>query len=439
VSTPPSACIDVRHLSKRFTLNASRPRSFQSLFLDTLHGQRQRSKEALLALDDVSFGVFPGETVALIGQNGSGKSTCLKLLSRIIEPTEGHVRVNGRVSALLELGVGFHPELTGRENIFLYGAVLGVPRRELATRLDEIVAFAELERFLDMPVKFYSSGMYVRLGFATAVSVEPDILLIDEVLAVGDQSFQTKCLMRIQEMHDRGVTIVFVSHDLDMVASLCSRAIWFDHGRLAADGPADATIALYLTALKSRRLLHGSGRQGDDAFGPEDGTIAQPPRDGQANVTAGVAYRRTGTLTGRIYSVAFLNAESLPTQVLQTRGRYTLAIDYEARDRLAQPAFGFAIHRADGSHVTGADSSLSGVDIGPVLGPGQVLFQMPDLTLTSGDYVLSVVMHRADGQEIFDHQQYVHSFSVVGDRLQARGDGTMVLGGRWRHTAGASR
>lgn len=437
MSSLSSTCIDVSHLSKRFALNPTRPRSFQTLFLDTLHGRRSRPREVLLALNDVSFTVTPGETVALIGQNGSGKSTCLKLLSRIIEPTEGQVHVRGRLSALLELGVGFHPELTGRENIYLYGAVLGVPRKELTARLDDIVAFAELERFLDVPVKFYSSGMYVRLGFATAVSVEPDVLLIDEVLAVGDQSFQTKCLARIAEMHDRGVTIVFVSHDLDTVASLCSRAIWFDSGQLAADGPAEATIDLYLTALEERNLLRTSSGATVAALGPAPTAHPGSAWADQSIATGHVAYRRQGSLEGRISNAAFLNAENQPTHTLQTRGRYTLAIDYEAREHIEQPAFGFAVHRADGSHVTGTDTALCGVYIGPIYGPGRVTFQVPDLNLSAGDYLLSVAMHSIDGHEAYDYQDCAYPFVVLGDRLQARGEGVMVMAGRWRHTRGA--
>ncbi|MFH1084420.1 MAG: ABC transporter ATP-binding protein, partial [Chloroflexota bacterium] len=187
--------IDLVRVSKCFHLYPDRPRSLQEVALQALRRPRwHRNGETLWALRDVSFGVEPGQTVGIIGSNGSGKSTCLKLLTRIIQPTSGQVRVQGRVAALLELGAGFHPELTGRENIFLQGAVQGMSRREMVARLDEIVAFAELERFIDVPVKVYSSGMYVRLAFATAIHVQPDVLLVDEVLAVGDQSFQHKCM-----------------------------------------------------------------------------------------------------------------------------------------------------------------------------------------------------------------------------------------------------
>ncbi len=244
------AAICFENVSKRFVVSHDRARSFQDLMLQVFHKSTQpSSKEAFWALREVSFAIHPGETVGLVGRNGSGKSTCLKLMMRILTPTEGSVRVQGRMAGLLELGTGFHPELTGRDNIYLNGALMGLSRSEIARRFDEIVAFAELERFVDAQIKFYSSGMAMRLGFAIAVSVNPEILLVDEVLAVGDQSFQEKCLQRIEEMRSRGVTIVFVSHDLETVRSLCSRALWFDRGILLQDGPCDAVVDEYLASM----------------------------------------------------------------------------------------------------------------------------------------------------------------------------------------------
>ncbi len=204
------------------------------------------TREEIWALKDVSFSVRPGEVVGIIGSNGAGKSTLLKVLSRITEPTEGSVTVRGRLASLLEVGTGFHPELTGRENIFLNGAILGMPRTEIRKRFDEIVAFAEVERFLDTPVKRYSSGMYVRLAFAVAAHLEPDILVIDEVLAVGDAQFQKKCLGKINEVaSEKGRAVLFVSHQMGMVTSLCQRALLLESGRVIFDGPAAGCVAKY--------------------------------------------------------------------------------------------------------------------------------------------------------------------------------------------------
>jgi ABC-type polysaccharide/polyol phosphate transport system ATPase subunit len=242
------ASIEVSQLSKRFVLQHDQPKLFQDVALSLFkHGVRKKNQrhEEFWALSGVSFAVEPGESLAIIGKNGSGKSTCLKLLARTIEPTSGSVIMRGRISALIELGAGFHPELTGKDNLFVNGIILGMTRNDLKQRFDDIVAFAELEHFIDIPVKFYSSGMYLRLAFAIAINVNADIMLLDEVLAVGDQSFQTKCMQRIQELKRNGVTIVFVSHDLNAVRTLCQRTIWLDGGKLCTDSDTEAVIAEY--------------------------------------------------------------------------------------------------------------------------------------------------------------------------------------------------
>ena len=223
--------ISVRDVVKRYRLRHEKGRTLKEAFL------RQRIyEETINALDHVSFDVKPGITMGIIGSNGSGKSTLLKLIARTSKPTSGEVVVNGRVSALLELGAGFHPDFSGRENVFLDGAIMGLPRRMVEERFDEIVAFAEMEEFIDAPAKTYSSGMYMRLAFSVAVSVDPDIILIDEVFAVGDESFQRKCLERIDNFKSEGKTILFVSHGLDAVRGLCDEAVWLDKGKLSAQG-----------------------------------------------------------------------------------------------------------------------------------------------------------------------------------------------------------
>ena len=205
------------------------------------------------ALQDVSFDVQQGEAVALVGTNGAGKSTLLKILTRITAPTKGRAEIRGRVGSLLEVGTGFHPDLTGRENVFLNGAILGMRRREVARKFDAIVAFAEIERFLDTPVKRYSSGMYTRLAFAVAAHLEPEVLLVDEVLAVGDAAFQQKCLGKMHDVATEGRTIVFVSHNMNAVQTLCSRAVWLRGGRVADDGPAQHVVSRYLQSARAER------------------------------------------------------------------------------------------------------------------------------------------------------------------------------------------
>ena len=250
--------IQTDHLSKRYQIGAARaPTSstLQEVILDTLRrpfSRHQRengesSARTLWALKDVSLDVKHGEVVGIVGRNGAGKSTLLKILSRITEPTSGTATIRGRVASLLEVGTGFHPELTGRENIFLNGAILGMTRTDIARRFDEIVAFAEIEQFLETPVKHYSSGMYVRLAFAVAAHLEPEVLFVDEVLAVGDARFQMKCLGRMGDAARDGRTIIFVSHNLAAIAQLCQRAIWLDQGSIRTLGPPVQVLQEYLS------------------------------------------------------------------------------------------------------------------------------------------------------------------------------------------------
>ncbi|MFQ6015352.1 MAG: ABC transporter ATP-binding protein [Anaerolineae bacterium] len=237
--------IEVRHISKKFTLYHERARSFQDLWLG-MFVSADGAKEDFWALKNVSFSVERGETLGIIGPNGAGKSTLLKLISNILVPTEGEIVVNGRISALLELGAGFHPDLTGRDNIFLNGSILGMSRREMNDRFKQIVDFAELWPFIDTELKRWSVGMVMRLGFSIATSVDPDILITDEILAVGDEAFQGKCLRRIGEIKDEGRTILFVSHDMKAVRDLCTRVIWLDKGVIRADGDVEDVVALYM-------------------------------------------------------------------------------------------------------------------------------------------------------------------------------------------------
>lgn len=263
-----NVAIRVEGIGKRYRLGAARPR--YATLRDSLASATQKAARTLTspirslrertppetfwALRDVSFEVAEGEVVGIIGGNGAGKSTLLKILSRITTPTEGRAEIHGRVGSLLEVGTGFHPELTGRENLFLNGAILGMSRQEIERKFDEIVAFAEVERFIDTPVKHYSSGMYLRLAFAVAAHLEPEILIVDEVLAVGDASFQKKCLGKMGDVARQGRTVLFVSHNMDAVQRLCSRAMMLERGRVVVEGPTAAVVSRYLS-----RHLGGDG------------------------------------------------------------------------------------------------------------------------------------------------------------------------------------
>jgi ABC-type polysaccharide/polyol phosphate transport system ATPase subunit len=239
--------IQFQSVSKRYILHHQRPQSFQELLVNTVR-RRNGEREEFWALRDVSFEVGQGESFGIVGLNGSGKSTVLKLLSHIVQPTAGQVRVDGRVAALIELGAGFHPDLTGRENVYLLGSIMGLGSKQMDQRLEAIVGFAELEQFIDTPVKHYSSGMYMRLGFATAINVDADIFLMDEVLAVGDQRFQEKCLQAIESFKHRGLTVVIVSHDLSLVERFCPHSLLLQHGQVMSYGRTQDVLDSYLTA-----------------------------------------------------------------------------------------------------------------------------------------------------------------------------------------------
>ena len=290
--------IRVQNLSKEYVIGGRQrpPETFRGMLADALLSPYRRFRrlsgegadgERFYALRDVSFDVAPGEVVGLIGRNGAGKSTLLKILSEITEPSAGRVELSGRTSSLLEVGTGFHPELTGRENIFLNGALLGMSRAEIRRKFDAIVAFSEVEKFIDTPVKHYSSGMYVRLAFAIAAHLEPEILIVDEVLAVGDAQFQKKCLGRMGEIGREGRTVLVVSHNMQVIQALCGRALWIDGGTVAFDGGARAAVAEYTrshsTLSVAREWADPEGAPGNDAIrllsarvAPEDGKTGDP-------------------------------------------------------------------------------------------------------------------------------------------------------------------
>jgi ABC-type polysaccharide/polyol phosphate transport system ATPase subunit len=242
VETP---AVELRGVSKRFYYYEHRTSSLREWFIRRVLRRPIHVRRSAFSLQDLDLRVEPGESVALLGHNGSGKSTILRLVAGIYQPTVGTITTNGRITAVIELGAGFHPELTGAENIALYGAVLGLTRRELAERYAEIVDFAELQDFLDTPLKYYSSGMEARLAFSVAVCLEPAILLLDEVLAVGDQAFRDRCLDRLRSFHARGGTLMLVSHELDQIRELCTRGVWLRNGRVALDADIQTALAAY--------------------------------------------------------------------------------------------------------------------------------------------------------------------------------------------------
>jgi len=395
-------------VSKRFHMHRQRPRSFHELFVESWRLWRRQPAETFWALRDVSFEVQPGETVGLVGPNGAGKSTVLKLAARVLEPTSGRVEVRGRVAALLELGVGFHPELTGRENVFLSGAFLGIPRREMARRLDAIVAFAELEDYIDVPVKHYSSGMYVRLAFAVSVYLDAEILLVDEVLAVGDAAFQQKCLEHLFALQRSGVTILLVSHDLNAVQRLCHRVLWFDHGRVRMEGAPAGVVQAYLDHVHRR----------------DERSLAMPNQQ--------AAIPRWGSGRLQIERVYLTDSTGMERYQFETGETVHIHLRYRALERIERPVFGLAIHRHDGVHICGPNTAFSGLEIPWVDGEGELIYTIPSLPLLEGTYLVSVSATDEREVEIFDYHDRAYMFRVVRGRHPER-YGLMAMNGRWAH------
>jgi lipopolysaccharide transport system ATP-binding protein len=319
------------------------------------------------ALRDVSFEVGQGDVIGIVGRNGAGKSTLLKLLSRITEPTTGRIRIRGRVASLLEVGTGFHPELTGRENIFLNGAILGMSRREIIARFDEIVDFAEVEEFLDTPVKRYSSGMYVRLAFAVAANLDPEVLIVDEVLAVGDSQFQRKCLGKMKDFStSEGRTVLFVSHSMASVRSLCTRALWLDHGRVRMEGSSLDVIRGYLEA---------SMEAADTTRSLE--TVRRMPGQGERLMITRVTMNEGNSVE---------HGEPL-----------RLRIDYELREPAPDVAFGVGFSSPEGVRMMSVDSDLE-AEREQMREPhnGSVTFVLPVLRLQPGRYALDLGARSGD-------------------------------------------
>ena len=405
-----TAAIKFDAVSNKFSLQRERTRSFQELFLSLPQRRRGhfRGREDFWALQDVSFAVASGEAVGLIGANGAGKSTALKVMSRIIEPTSGTVQVNGKVGALLELGAGFHPDLTGRENVYLNGSILGLGRGEIDRKLDDIVAFAEMERFIDVPVKHYSSGMYVRLGFSVAVHTDPEVLLIDEVLAVGDQTFQHKCLDRILDIRRQGATICFVSHNLESVRRLCSQAVWLEGGRIQAAGEVNDTIGAYLQHEAEEEEARAAGGVSGGRRGA----------------------RRWGTGDIEIVGVDILDETGSVRRVFQVGDTWSVRIRYQAHDRIEAPVFGLGVHRNDGVHVCGPNTTLAGLQIPAVEGDGEIVYRVDQLPLMEGTYLVSVSAHDKADTTMYDYHDRLYAFAVrqtgAGERY-----GLVSLNGRW--------
>jgi ABC-type polysaccharide/polyol phosphate transport system ATPase subunit len=420
--------IDVVNISKVYRRYA-RKKQFATLKSALLKGSLIRDlqpDETFPALRGVSFSVPKGCTYGVIGRNGSGKSTLLKCVAGITRPNEGRVQVDGRISALIELGAGFHPEISGRENVFINGIMLGLSKREVHRRFDEIVEFAELKDFIDAPVKTYSSGMYMRLGFAVAIHVDPDVLLIDEVLAVGDQGFTAKCLDKFAEFRRRNRTILLVTHSLDLVEKFCDRALWLDKGKTLAEGEPKRVVASYLldvgkdeeaqlakqeaasvAAVATQRggeaALEGGSRVALSAM-PSD-VVDTPANMFQA--TEG----RWGSREVEITEVSLHGADGQVSHVFQSGEPMELRLKTRAHQMLKDFVFGVGLFNVEGLCCYGTNTHIEELEPSEISGDCEIRFRIANLDLVEGTYKIDVAAHRLDGYP-YDYHRLLYTFRV---------------------------
>ena len=389
-----SSAISVRDVTKTFRLYRRRETTLKAAILRGRRGEY----EQLYALRDVSFEVPPGQALGIIGRNGSGKSTTLKLLARILRPNHGTISVTGRTAALLELGAGFHPEYSAVENIFLAGAIHGLDRRQIGARVDEIIAFAELERFADNPVKTYSSGMYARLGFAIAMCVEPDVLLIDEVLAVGDARFRARSFERMLAFRRAGKTLVFVTHDLNEIINFCDRALWIEAGEILEDNAPGIAVERYLEA---------------SAAGPAPSTGVAAP--------------------GALRSHVPINPNVpifLRSLELETGDGIEVKVGYHAQQPVRSPICELDFVRPDGVLAARTSTALDGFDPGDVLeGDGAFRWKLSSDTLPPGSYYVTVRLQDETGRHVLDVHESWGRFELG----EAGIDAIVAVSGSWTH------
>ena len=404
-----SAAIEIRKVSKRFRLYQEK---YTSLKERAIHFGRIPFHE-FWALKDIELDVEQGTTVGLLGHNGSGKSTLLKCIAGILQPTSGEILTAGRVAPMLELGSGFHPDMTGRENVFLNASILGISRRDTARMFDEIVAFAEIEPFIDNQVKYYSSGMYMRLGFAVAVSVDPDILIIDEVLAVGDEMFQRKCLDRIRQFQREGRTIVFVTHSADMARQICDYVAVLDQGEMVTVGPPGESIRTFREHLLSRKTQLSVEAGGFD-FGEEppapvvDGAGTGDGKDSGPVLLPGEERRNFQV---RITDVTLEHPVDKP--YLAPHEPLTVRIGYQAPSRVEDMIVAVTVYDMRGEMVFGSNNDLLGIEFPSIEGTGEIRFVFEGIPLLDGTYPVTVSFCSRDGAIVYDWHEQRYSFEVM--------------------------
>lgn len=427
--------IEVSHITKSFKVYLDKGRSLKEIALFS----RRRKYEVRKVIDDISFNVKKGEVVALIGHNGCGKSTTLKLLTKIMYPDSGSIQINGRVSSLIELGAGFHPDMSGRENIYINASIFGLTKSEIDARLDDIISFSELGDYIDNPVRTYSSGMYMRLAFSVAINVDADILLIDEILAVGDANFQAKCYERMLELKAEGVTIVLVTHDTGTVKTFCNRAIWINGGKIAAEGKSIDVVNEYLAYMNQERIEQIQQEKMEEAKKAQakeqtsqsvaDSTSGNVPveehiaeeKTGEdkaggspEKLTMDPAAKHFGNQKAVIVSCDFLDEDMKPIEVLDSAKKWYLKYKIRINEPMDELIIGMGIYTLDGFWLFGTNSLLAGQKIN-VRGKTEeiIIFECSPLRLHNGKYILQVAIEEANTTPCDFYYEY-KKFNLFG-------------------------
>ena len=401
--------INVRNVKKKFRVYSDGANSFKERILFS----SRRKYENRWVLNGISFQVRKGEAVGLIGENGCGKSTTLKMLTRILYPDEGKITMSGRVSSLIELGAGFHQDLSGRENIYTNASIFGLSHEEIDRRLDEIIAFSELEDYIDNPVRTYSSGMYMRLAFAVAINVDADILLIDEILAVGDAAFQAKCFNRMQEIKAMGTTIVIVSHSLSQIEQICERSIWIEDGLIRMEGSPREVHPHYLEYMINKnqeRAKFEREMKGESAEADEKNR------------------KRWGSGEARMDRVTVLDRNGEERSHFSPDEPFTVRIEYSADQVLSNAVIGLAIYRSDNTYIYGTNTLIDMAQPVTLFRNGTVDLVVDSLPVANGSYTIDLALHRPDGFN-YDFWKEVHTLSVT-DRRQT--PGVLYLPHSWK-------
>ncbi len=434
--------IKVQNVSKKFRIYHEKNLNLKYAVLNFLTGKRSSYYDEFWALKNINLDIKKGETIGIIGENGSGKSTLLKLIAKILYPDEGDIFTQGKIASLIEIGAGFHAELSGRENIYINGSILGFTKREIDANLEKIIDFSGLQKFIDNPIKTYSSGMYVRLGFSIAIHVDPDILLVDEILAVGDEKFQKKCLQKIAAFKKQEKTIVIVSHDLQTIEEICDRVYLLDDGLLVSEGNPVDVISEYHKILytKEERGLRAEQMEAaeeekmpSEEPPPQQEALPREEAHAQPEMPPSPPTHRWGSKETEITNIEFFDEENKKTDVFKTGNLMKVRIHYMAHERIEMPVFGIAFYREEGIHITGPNTKTSNYSIDSIEGQGFIEYIIHSIPFLPGTYFFTAAIYDFPCLHAYDHWERCFRFSVIeSDKIKER-YGVVHIPSEWRH------